>query len=243
MKFSRLRARTVLRVALAVLVVGALVGIGFAIGSFARIGSNSLWIPVIAALGASFLTGVAGFGLELIRDALGKEHDEWRRRRDAYVAFLIAAASMLAMLSSLREIRKLATGAFRFTNFIKDPIAFLRDYNREVIVLFDAWTKVWLDGSQEAIEMANRFVDAAIPATEAASAAGKARPLILTRLLGEAWTTEQDKEHGEALSALGRLRIDFAKVARKELGQMEIDLLVGLPKRDVASKPSARPDA
>jgi hypothetical protein len=45
------------------------------------------------------------------------------------------------------------------------------------------------------------------------------------------------------LSALGRLRIEFAKVARKELGQMEIDLLVGLPKRDVASKPSARPDA
>ncbi len=61
------------------------------------------------------------------------------------------------------------------------------------MVLFNAWTKVWLDGSQQAIEASNRFVDAAIPATEAASA------------------PEQQTEYAEALKALGRLRIDFAK--------------------------------
>ncbi len=229
------RARAVLQVALAALVVGALVGIGFAIGSFVRIGGNSLWIPVIAALGASFLTGVAGFGLELIRDALGVEHEQVRRRREAYVEFLIAAASQLAMLSTLREMRKLATGAFRFNELIKDPIAFLREYNREAMVLFEAWTKVWLSGSQEAIEAANRFVDATVPATEAASATGKARHVILSRLLGEGWTEQQQKDYADALRNIGRLRIEFAKVARRELGETEIDILVGLPKIDAAA--------
>jgi hypothetical protein len=147
------------------------------------------------------------------------------------------------MLASLREIRKLGTGAFRFTTLIKDPIAFLKECNSEAMVLFNAWTKVWLEGSQPAIEVSNRFVDAAIPATEAASAPGKARPAFLTRLLGEAWTAEQQKEYSEALTALGRLRIEFAKVARNELGGHEIDLLVGLPKTDGQREGPARSDA
>ena len=58
------------------------------------------------------------------------------------------------MLSSVREIRKLGTGEFRFTTLFKDPIAFLNEYNREATMLFNAWTKVWLNGSQEAIEAA-----------------------------------------------------------------------------------------
>ncbi len=243
MKPFRLGARPILQATLAVLAVGALMAIGFAIGSFVRIGGSSLWIPVIAALGASFLTGVAGFGLELVRDTLDVEHHEMRRRRDAYVEFLVAAAGQIAMLSSIREIRKLGTGALRFTTLIKDPIAFLKEYNAEAMVLFNAWAKVWLDGSQQAIEGANRFVDAAIPATEAASAPGKARPAFLARILGEAWTTEQQKEYADALRALGKLRIEFAKVARKELGGLEIDLLVGLPKNDAESEDAARSDA
>jgi hypothetical protein len=145
-----------------------------------------LWIPVIAALGASFLTGVAGFGLELIRDALGKEHDEWRRRRDAYVAFLIASANMLAMLSSLREIRKRGYRSLQVYKLHQGPDRVpprLQPRGNGAVRCLDEGLARRQPGG---IEAANRFVDAAIPATEAASAPGKARPLMLTRLPGEA---------------------------------------------------------
>ena len=54
---------TVVRLLVA-LVAAALLGLGFAVGALVHVSTNSLWIPVIAALGASLLTAIAGFGIE-----------------------------------------------------------------------------------------------------------------------------------------------------------------------------------
>ena len=115
---------------------------------------------------------------------------------------------------------------------VDDPVAFLQQFNRESMLLFAAWTRVWLHGSQYAITISNRFVDAVIPAAGAATAEGKARPLVLSRFLGEAWTKEQDKEFADAVQKLGRIRIEFAKAARRELREADVEILAGIPQAD-----------
>jgi hypothetical protein len=219
-----------------VIIVGAaaLLVLGFAAGALVHVGVNSLWIPVIAALGASLLTGLVAFGSEAIRDWRSQASEAERRRRDAYVEFLIAASGQIALVSMVREIRKMGTG-LKPAVTIEDPIAFLEKFNRESIVLFAAWTRVWLHGSQEAITIANRFVDAVTPAAGSATAQGKARPWWLSRIRGEAWTPEQDKEFHAAVQVLGLTRIEFARVARKELRESDVEMLAGIPKADEAN--------
>jgi hypothetical protein len=219
---------------LLVLLAAALIVLGFVIGSLVRVGGNSLWIPVIAALGASLLTGIAGFGIEAVRDARARVQETQRQRRDAYVEFMIAAANHIAFITSIREMRKVGSG-ITLAGLTRDPVAFLQQFTRELTPLNTAWTRVWLCGSQEAIEIANRFVNASIPAAGAAAAQGKARPVLVSRLIGEEWTQEQVKEFGEAAQALGLARIEFAKVARKELGEVEAKLLAGIPDPDPAA--------
>jgi hypothetical protein len=211
----------------------ALLVLGFAAGALVHVGVNSLWIPVVAALGASLLTGIFGFGGEALRDRRSGAIEAERRRRDAYVEFLIAANGQIATLTTVRELRKLGTGLKPVVT-IDDPVAFLQQFNRESMLVFAAWTRVWLHGSQDAITISNRFVDAVIPATGAATAMGKARPLLLSRLLGEAWTKEQENEYADALRNLGRIRIEFAKAARKELREADVEMLAGIPKGDEA---------
>ena len=89
----------------------ALLALGFAAGALVHVGVNSLWIPVVAALGASLLTGIFGFGGEALRDRRSGAIDAERRRRDACVEFLIAANGQIAMVSTIRELRRLGTQA------------------------------------------------------------------------------------------------------------------------------------
>jgi hypothetical protein len=212
---------------LVVLVAAALIGLSFVVGTLVHVSSNSLWIPVIAALGASLLTAIAGFGIEAIRDAKAGIKEAQQRRRDAYVQFMIAAANHILLVSSLREIRKVGT-AISLAGLTRDPVAFLREYTRELTPLNAAWTQVWLCGSQEAIAISNRFINATIPASGAATAPGKARPVVLSRFIGEEWTKEQIQEFGEAVQALGLARIEFAEVARRELGEFDVKMLAGI---------------
>ena len=211
----------------------ALLVLGFAAGALIHIGVNSLWVPVVAALGASLLTGIFGFGGEALHDRRSGALEAERRCHDAYVEFLIAASGQIATLSTVRELRKLGTG-LKPAVTIDDPVAFLQQFNHESMMLFAAWTRVWLHGSQEAITIANRFVDAVIPASGAATAQGKARPPLLSRFIGEAWTKEQDKEFHDAVQVLGLTRIEFAKVARRELREADVEMLAGIPKADEA---------
>ncbi len=151
---GRIRSLTRVLVALVALVF---IGLGFVVGALVHVSSNSLWIPVIAALGASLLTAIAGFGIEALRDARTGAQESVRRRREAYVQFLIASAHHILLLTSLREIRRIASGTgFTIPGLTRDPVAFLQEYTRELEPLNAAWTQVWLYGSQEAIEVSNR---------------------------------------------------------------------------------------
>jgi len=193
--------------------------------------ANAAWIPVIAALGASLLTTVAVFGVELLREYHAKRSAAGDHRRNAYARFLDASATFINRASEAHEIRRIATGAMAPAS-IKNGVDFLQKFNRELDPLMHAWSAVWLSGSSDAIKAANKLIDATTPTMRAASAQGKAVPALVARIVGEKWTEQQERDFLEALRKIGVLRKEFADVARHEIGEPIADLFGGIERTD-----------
>lgn len=205
-----------------------LLAAGAAGGYLARLPSvNSAWIPVIAALGASLLTTAAVLGVELLRQHDAREGHRSQQRRDAYNRFLFASAKFMNIATEVHTIRRLATGITAPAR-IQDGVEFIRQFNRDVEPLFEAWSAVWLVGSAGAIEVANRLVTASIPAMSMATAKGEALPDLIARFFGERWKDQQERDFNDALGNIGRLRKEFAEVARREIGETAADVFTGI---------------
>jgi hypothetical protein len=225
----------------------ALLAAGAAGGYLAHLPqANAVWIPVIAALGASLLTTVAVFGVELLREQDAKRSAVGDHRRNAYARFLDASATFMSRASEAHEIRRIATGAMAPAS-IDNGVEFLQKFNRELDPLMHAWSAVWLSGSSEAIKAANKLIDATTPTMRAASAQGKAVPALVARIVGEKWTEQQERDFLQALRNLGLLRREFANVARREIGEPIADLFAGIeptdapPRRPKGSSSNVRP--
>lgn len=199
-----------------------LIAAGFVAGLLVHIPVNSLWVPVIAALGASLLTALATIGMEYVRGRNASVAQEGLQH-EAYERLLVASAQFIQLLSTIRVLRSLTTGVTP-SGGIRDSMSPL---HRETEPLRDAWSLVWLRGSQEAIIAANQLITKTTPALDLATAAGKGRVAFLSAIVGEKWTPEEDKEFSEALRQVGLARRDFAQVARKELGAGTVDLFGG----------------
>lgn len=70
----------------------------------------AIWIPVIAALGDSLLTGSVAFGLDFIRRQSERKAQWGLERRDAYAHFLSAAANLMFAAGGLRLTLQLRSG-------------------------------------------------------------------------------------------------------------------------------------
>src|SRR5260221_13993873 len=73
------------------------------------------------------------------------------------------------------------------------------------------------------------------PVLDQVNVRGEARPQLLSLLLGERWTPEQEKAINRGLSAVGKARLAFTAVARQELGTEVVDLLAGTVARHRAA--------
>lgn len=211
-----------------IVLVGA---VGLAAGSLTHVPVNSLWVPVIAALGAAALTAVAAIGVELVREDHAAEVQDRTERRDAYARLLKATASFITVATTIREIRKLSTGPAAVVR-ISDPLGFIVGINRDLAPMWDAWSEVWLHGSQEAITAANRVIDSTQPVIGLASVKGEGRSPFVAAFLGEKWTADQEKAFKGGLAGVGKARLQFAAVARKELGADVADLVAGTSQDD-----------
>jgi hypothetical protein len=76
------------------------------------------------------------------------------------------------------------------------------------------------------------MVDAMQPVIGLANVKGKARSWLSTVVLGEKLTDEQEKNFHEALGQIGKARIAFTAIARRETGREIVDLLLGTPAPD-----------
>lgn len=94
--------------------------------------------------------------------------------------------------------------------------------------LNDAWSRVWLFGTEESVTAANDVVKRAPEVVGTATRPGTARTGLLGRVLGERWTPEEDQAYAATLRDFGIARKRFAEVARKEIGAEVVDLFAGV---------------
>ena len=191
---------------------------------------SDLWIPVIAALGSSLLTGFAAFGLEWWRaKSVGKAVRVERRSR-AYALLLTRSLIIAHLASDLHVAMEVRSGlregldvTLRFRKAL-DPLELTDRLRAETQPLYEAWSEVWVVGSKTAIPIANDLITHCGNVIGVATQRGKARPLWLQGIAGTKWTQQQLDQWQEELRNLAEARRQLGVIARQEVGAEVADL-------------------
>jgi hypothetical protein len=185
---------------------------------------SNLWVPVIAALGSSFLTGLVAFGLEWWRSDRADKSAQAERRSRAYSMLLTRAAVIAYVAHGLHVIMESRSGLGEGLNVMlgkRNPLDLLELLDRlrsDLEPLYEALSEVWVVGSKEAISEANDLADRCAAVMGAATQRGEARPEPLRMIAGEKWTQEQLDQWQDELRGLAEARRRLAVTARRETG-------------------------
>jgi len=189
--------------------------------------TESLWAPVVAALGASML---ATGGL-LLRDWVLRRRRRLTERLAAYESLLAHSMVVGQAASALRLTLQIRSGlgegwdiALRHRKPL-EPFDLADRLLRDFQPLLAAWTAVWAKGSEVAIPLANDLVDTCVDLIRVATEPGREGSRVGRFLRGERWTADQDRAFTEAHRALGELRRRLAEVLRHEGGEEVVQLL------------------
>jgi hypothetical protein len=111
--------------------------------------------------------------------------------------------------------------------------------DRDLRPIGDAWLRVWVLGTQQAIDAADRVMIACFEVMTAATACPD-RNLIARAyraLAGEVWTQKQLADFDTALERLEEKRAVFVKVIRKEMGKAAVELAIERAEREARELP------
>lgn len=184
----------------------------------------SLWVPVVAALGASLLTTFGALALEAQRQRVGARAASDQRRRAAYAALIQAAHGTLTASQVLRSVLKVQSG-------LDDSISLLMRLRKpvnpfdlawrladELTPLLNAQAGVLSCGSPRAAFAAKDVVSSASEYLQAATVMTKKQRALIGVI---SWkpTAEQDKVFGERLASVDVAIQSFITVMREELGE------------------------
>lgn len=191
---------------------------------------SNLWVPVIAALGSSFLTGLVAFGLEWWRSYRADKSARAERRARAYSMLLAQSGVIAYVASGLHLTMQVRSGLGEGLNVmlgkrnLLDPLELTDRLRAELQPLYEAWSEVWAVGSKEAISEANDLVARCGDVMGVATQQGEARPGLLRMIAGEKWTQEQLDQWQEELRGLAEARRRLGVIARREVGVEVADL-------------------
>lgn len=185
---------------------------------------SDLWIPVIAALGSSALTGLVVVGLEWWRSSREGRAARAERRGRAYTRLLAQSGVIAHTASGLHVAMEARSGLREGLNVMlrlqkpSDPLDLIDRLRVDIQPLYEAWSEVWAVGSKEAISEANDLVARCGAVMGAATQQGKARPEFLRMISGEKWTQAQLDQWQEELRGLAEARRRLGITARREAG-------------------------
>ncbi len=184
----------------------------------------SIWAPVVAALGASFLTGTLGFGTIWWQQRRRDRAAAAAGKSDAYYQMIAESLSFTIRARALRDTMRVRSGlkegfdvTLRFRSAL-DPLAFHDWLAQGFEPINHAWSKIQLTGSAEAVSMATALLDACADVVGLATEPGKARGRVATAFLGLEWTAEQHEALAVAVRRVVEHRSAFVRIARSELG-------------------------
>ena len=201
-------------------------------------------LAVTAALGASFLTGLASLGVMWIQQRL--------QSRDSDRAALAASAQELLSRSMAVAMRARAMGdVMKFRSGLKEgfdvamrhrkPVDVLELHDwmaRDLAPMNAALSEIWTSDDKDGIRLANDVVNncAALIGAAAARQPAKGSGRLRRWAAGERWTPEMTKAYNDAMRDLARARKRYAEHVRARFGLNAAELFTSAEADD---KPKA----
>jgi hypothetical protein len=189
----------------------------------------SLWVPVVAALGASLLTSLGSWGLENWRLWANDRRNAARDRRSAYVALVVAANGVLMLGQTLRALLKAQSGltvslaeTLRLSHHM-DFGALAWRMADEVRPVLSAQADVLSCGTPRAVVVATELVSAASAYLQAATAMTTTQRLSMGVVRWKP-TRGQETELTSRLEAVREATVAFVAMMRDELGESPLSV-------------------
>ena len=202
---------------------------------------------VVAALGSSALIGLIALGLG------GRQHRQRERaaaRQDRFATYgklLARSVTIVTRVRATGDTMRLRSGLAEGLDIAlrhRRPIELmeLHDwFSQDFRQLTDAWVKIWTVGTQNAIDAADRLVDACGDLIEAATSQCPKRGWLWSALRGKVWTEEQRATYQETLERVSAERVAFARLTRMEMGNAAVDFALDRAATEAASIGSVSP--
>lgn len=192
---------------------------------------SAIWAPVVAALGASALTLAGTLGLDWLKRRHQAKDAELERRLLAYEEFLAPLLAFTLFTRSLGEAARFRSGLDESIAVLMgwrkpiEPFDLFDKMNRNMEPLNQAWSKIWLHGSQEAITAANVVVRTCADYMQLTTSLGNSRNPLARTLLGVRRTPSTEREEQAALEKVFEARDAFVDVARREASKQKVVLM------------------
>lgn len=179
----------------------------------------------MTALGASGITALASLGVTWIGHRLSGKQAADDRRLAAYqdVVNLSGRVATRAGVfgSALRTQGFTLIGGERT---VADLLALYDWWARDFDALQDSAGRFWLEGTEEAVTIANDISYQCVRLFGFATTTSKGRSW-LNNLKAPQWNEEQVKHWNREIRKLAELRAAFVKVARQDLGRPAVEVL------------------
>ena len=184
---------------------------------------TSAELTVIAALGASALTGGASLGVVALRERLRRKAADQDTLVSAVTEMLSRSMSVTMRAQAMGETMKQRSGISEgvdVTLRYRKPADLLELHDwvaQDMAPLHAAWSVIWARGDQELVRLANQLLASCGDVVAAATArmpAGNTTARMRRHVIGERWTPEMQEALQQAAKTLAYAREQLAQYAR-----------------------------
>ncbi len=193
-------------------------------------GLDKEWAPVVSGFTGAVLTGLFGLVLLWRQNRAAKKASAAKELADAYGEFLARAFSFVRRVEAVGRLMQLRSGLVEGWESLlgrRKPLDFL-DLHDWVDVDFrplgDAWCRIHVVGSQDAIIAADELLLVSGDLMAAAIATDARRTGLARTIVGERPSTPQIKAYQALVKKFFVAREAFVVLARKELGKDAVRL-------------------
>jgi hypothetical protein len=198
----------------------------------------SIWAPVVAAIGASGLTGLSGFGTIWWQQRRLDRREAQAKKEQAYSQLIAHSLSFTIRAGALRNAMQMRSGLGEGLDVVTgtrkplDPLEFHDWFAQGTGPINEAWSTIEVIGTPDAVRAATALVDACADLVGIATRPGEARGKVATVVKGLAWTPAQQNALDEATKRVMKERSAFIRICRLEMGRdfVEHELATTEPK-------------
>jgi hypothetical protein len=209
---------------------------------------DSVWAPVVAALGASLLTILGTLWLNRRQHRRAGKDAARQERFAAYQELLNWSFALANRIRAAGDTMRLRTGLGEGVQVLlrqRKPLDLMELYDwfeLDFRGMRDAWSCIWTTGTQAAIDSADRLVDATVDLMSVATASPQRCWVVKVygSLVGESWSKEQLEAYDTAARRFVDERVQFAQLVRTETGREKVEMTFERARREAPSESTQR---